>query len=127
MIPVRLYFSPIEATGGGFERLNAYRIMWVLVFFDLPTETKKDRKIYAKFRKEIMVYGFQMFQFSIYLRHCSSRENANVHIERVKKILPPKGHVGLMCVTDKQFGMMEIFRGHDQVKTPETVQQLELF
>ena len=110
-----------------FERLNAYRIMWVLVFFDLPTETKKDRKIYAKFRKEIMVYGFQMFQFSIYLRHCSSRENANVHIERVKKILPEKGHVGIMCITDKQFSMMEIFRGHDQVKTPETVQQLELF
>ena len=110
-----------------FERLNAYRIMWVLVFFDLPTETKKDRKIYAKFRKEIMTYGFQMFQFSIYLRHCSSRENANVHIERVKKILPEKGHVGIMCITDKQFGMMEIFRGHDQVKAPDTVQQLELF
>ena len=123
----RLYFSPIAPPGGGFERLNAYRIMWVLVFFDLPTETKKDRKIYAKFRKEIMTYGFQMFQFSIYLRHCSSRENANVHIERVKKILPSKGHVGIMCVTDKQFGMMEIFRGHDQIKTPETVQQLELF
>ena len=110
-----------------FERLNAYRIMWVLVFFDLPTETKKDRKIYARFRKDIMAYGFQMFQFSIYLRHCSSRENADVHIERVKKVLPEKGHIGIMCITDKQFGMMEIFRGHDQVKTPKTVQQLELF
>lgn len=110
-----------------FERLNAYRIMWVLVFFDLPTETKKERRIYAKFRKEIMGYGFQMFQFSIYLRHCSSRENANVHITRVKKILPAKGHVGIMCVTDKQFGMMEIFRGREQVETPETAQQLELF
>jgi CRISPR-associated protein Cas2 len=127
MSPLRLYYSPNEAFGGSFERLNAYRIMWVLVFFDLPTETKKDRKIYAKFRKEIITYGFQMFQFSIYLRHCSSRENANVHIERVKKILPAKGHVGIMCVTDKQFGMMEIFRGHDQIKAPETVQQLELF
>ena len=101
--------------------------MWVLVFFDLPTETKKDRKIYARFRKDIMVYGFQMFQFSIYLRHCSSRENANVHIERVKKILPAKGHVGIMCITDKQFGMMEIFRGKEQIDAPETVQQLELF
>ena len=101
--------------------------MWVLVFFDLPTETKKDRKIYAKFRKDILADGFQMFQFSIYLRHCSSRENADVHIKRVKKILPAKGHIGLMCVTDKQFGMMEIFRGHDPVEAPETIQQLELF
>lgn len=101
--------------------------MWVLVFFDLPTETKKERKIYAKFRKEIMANGFNMFQFSIYLRHCASRENADVHIERVKKILPAKGHVGIMCITDKQFGMMEIFRGKDLVDAPETVQQLELF
>ncbi len=110
-----------------FERFNAYRIMWVLVFFDLPTETKKDRKIYARFRKDIMADGFNMFQFSIYLRHCASRENADVHIKRVKTILPSKGHVGIMCITDKQFGMMEIFRGHDLVDAPETVQQLELF
>lgn len=110
-----------------FDRVNAYRIMWVLVFFDLPTETKKERKIYAKFRKEILADGFNMFQFSIYLRHCASRENADVHIKRVKKILPQKGHVGIMCITDKQFGMMEIFRGKDLVDVPETVQQLELF
>lgn len=110
-----------------YERFNAYRIMWVLVFFDLPTETKIQRKIYAKFRKDILADGFSMFQFSIYLRHCPSRENANVHIERTKRILPAKGHVGIMCITDKQFGMMEIFRGQDQVDTPETVQQLELF
>jgi CRISPR-associated protein Cas2 len=110
-----------------YERFNAYRIMWVLVFFDLPTETKKDRNIYAKFRKEILADGFNMFQFSIYLRHCPSKENADVHIKRVKKLLPEKGHVGIMCITDKQFGMMEIFRGHEAVESPETVQQLELF
>lgn len=110
-----------------FDRLNAYRIMWVLVLFDLPTETKKDRKIYAKFRKQIMADGFSMFQFSIYLRHCPSRENANVHIERVKRILPPKGNVGIMCITDKQFGMIEIFRGKNLVEAPEPIQQLELF
>ncbi len=110
-----------------FERLNAYRIMWVLVFFDLPTETKTDRKNYSKFRKRIMDDGFQMFQFSMYIRHCSSRENSEVHINRVKIILPAKGHIGIMCVTDKQFGMMEIFRGKDQVEVPDTTQQLELF
>lgn len=110
-----------------FDRLNAYRIMWVLVFFDLPTETKKDRKNYAVFRKRIMSDGFQMFQFSMYIRHCSSRENMNVHIQRVKNILPPKGHIGIMGVTDKQFGMMEIYRGKEEAKAPPTVQQLELF
>jgi len=109
------------------DRLNAYRIMWILVFFDLPTETKKDRKNYAVFRKKILADGFQMFQFSMYIRHCSSRENSDVHIQRVKRILPPKGHIGIMCVTDKQFGMMEIYRGKEPVDAPPTVQQLELF
>lgn len=109
------------------ERLNAYRIMWVLVFFDLPTETKKDRKIYADFRKKLLADGFSMFQFSIYLRHCASIENAEVHIKRTKKSLPEKGHVGIMCITDKQFGMMEIYYGKNPVPTVEIPQQLELF
>ncbi|WEK38455.1 MAG: CRISPR-associated endonuclease Cas2 [Candidatus Pseudobacter hemicellulosilyticus] len=101
--------------------------MWLLVFFDLPTDTKKDRKNYALFRKRIQADGFQMFQFSIYLRHCSSKENAEVHLNRVRSILPPKGHVGIMCITDKQFSMMEIFRGKEPMAAPETIQQLELF
>jgi CRISPR-associated protein Cas2 len=109
------------------ERLNAYRIMWVLVFFDLPTETANERKIYARFRKDILKDGFQMFQFSIYLRHCASAENADVHIKRVKSILPAKGHVGIMTITDKQFGMMEIFRGREPAEAAEVPQQLELF
>ena len=125
-ISQRLQRSP--AYGGEWGgALNAYRIMWVLVMFDLPTETKTDRKNYARFRKLMLADGFQMFQFSMYLRHCSSRENSEVHIKRVKRILPPKGHVGIMCITDKQFGMMEIFRGQEQVEAPDTIQQLELF
>jgi CRISPR-associated protein Cas2 len=110
-----------------YNRLNAYRIMWVLVFFDLPTETPKERKVAALFRKKIMKDGFQMFQFSIYMRHCASRENAEVHIKRVKLILPELGHVGIMCITDKQFGMMEIFHGQKLTSTVPPVQQLEMF
>lgn len=109
------------------ERLNAYRIMWVLVFFDLPTETKKDRKIYAAFRKKLLADGFSMFQFSIYLRHCASMENADVHIKRTKKNLPEKGHVGIMTITDKQFGMMEIYYGKTPAQPVDIPQQLELF
>ena len=101
--------------------------MWILVFFDLPTETPKERKTASLFRKNIMKDGFQMFQFSIYMRHCSSRENAEVHIKRVKTILPEKGHVGIMSVTDKQFGMMEIFHGKKIVTANAPVQQLEMF
>ena len=109
------------------NRLNAYRIMWIMVMYDLPTETKTDRKQAAKFRKDMLKDGFSMFQFSMYLRHCPSRENADVHVKRVKKLLPPKGHVGMLVITDKQFGMMEIFRGTEPAITPPGAQQLEMF
>jgi CRISPR-associated protein Cas2 len=101
--------------------------MWVLVFFDLPTETQKEKKIASKFRKEIMRDGFTMFQFSIYVRHCSSAENTEVHIKRVKRLLPEHGHIGILSITDKQFGMMEIFYGQKLADRPNTPQQLEMF
>jgi len=109
------------------DRLNQYRIMWLYVFFDLPTETKQDVKAANQFRKMLLKDGFIMFQFSIYLRHCSSRENAKVHEKRVKQALPKKGKVGILTVTDKQFGMMEIFHGVKEIPTPPPVLQLELF
>lgn len=109
------------------QRFSEYRIMWVLVLFDLPTETKKDRKRYADFRKKLIQDGFTMFQFSIYLRHCASRENAEVHIKRVKSFLPPAGQVGILCITDKQFGKMELFVGKKEKEVRTPYQQLELF
>jgi CRISPR-associated protein Cas2 len=112
---------------GSLSKLNQYQIMWVFVFYDLPTETKSDRKNIALFRKKLQKDGFSMMQFSIYVRHCNSRENAEVHIKRVKMSLPPKGEVILFTLTDKQFGMMEFFRGPKEAPKPETPQQLELF
>ena len=109
------------------ERLNAYRIMWTFVMYDLPTETKKERKAAGRFRKDLLQDGFAMFQFSMYIRHSASSENADVHKNRVKKCLPEHGKVGILQITDKQFGMMEIFRGKEIVDAPDTVQQLELF
>ena len=108
-------------------RFSEYRIMWVLVLFDLPTDTKKDRKEYALFRKKLMQDGFTMFQFSIYLRHCPSAENADVHIERVKRWMPPFGKIGILRVTDKQFGDMQIFECRKMIENDQPVQQLELF
>ena len=109
------------------ERFSEYQIMWIFVFFDLPTETKSDRKKYAEFRKQLLRDGFTMFQFSIYLRHCPSRENADVHIKRVKNFLPKEGYVGILTITDKQFGQMELFRGCQRMKHDAPTQQLELF
>ena len=54
-------------------------------------------------------------------------ENAEVHIKRVKSILPEKGHVGILCITDKQFGDIEIYYSKKDVRSSTPGQQLELF
>ena len=120
-------FYILNMDNGRFSRLNQYRSLWILVFFDLPTETKKDRQVATRFRKHLLNDGFSMFQFSIYMRFCASRENSEVHIRRLKNNLPPHGKIGFMQVTDKQFGMMEIFYGQKSVETEKPSQQLELF
>ena len=101
--------------------------MWILVFFDLPTETKRDTRNYRRFVDGLEKDGFNRFQWSIFLRHCPSRENMNVHIKRVQRMLPPKGDVAILHVTDKQFGMMERYVSQKPEALPETTQQLELF
>lgn len=109
------------------DRFNAYRIMWVLVFFDLPTETKTERRAAQQFRKYMIKDGFAMFQFSIYMRHCASRENAEVHINRIRQHLPDKGHVGIMQITDKQFGDIELFFCAKPKEAEPAPAQLEMF
>lgn len=109
------------------DRFSEYRVMWILVFFDLPTDTKKERKEASDFRKRLLSDGFVMFQYSIYMRHCPSMENANVHIKRIKTFLPRFGYVGILTITDKQFGAMELFL-HRKVNAPPVGGiQLELF
>ena len=99
----------------------------MLVLFDLPTDTKKDRKAATDFRNKLLKDGFTMFQFSIYIRHCASSENADVHIKRVKSFLPEYGKVGILCITDKQFGNLELFFGKKPQPVNAPGQQLELF
>ena len=109
------------------ERLNKYRIMWLFTIYDLPTETKAERKEFARFRKLLMKDGFSMLQYSVYARHCSSRENGEVHKKRVKNGLPEKGEVMILELTDAQFERIEFFRGIKIKNRPNTPQQLELF
>ncbi|MBO7489939.1 MAG: CRISPR-associated endonuclease Cas2 [Bacteroidales bacterium] len=109
------------------DRFSEYRIMWILVFFDLPTDTKRERKAATDFRKQLLKDGFTMFQFSIYVRHCASRENADVHLKRVKANLPLYGQVGMLTITDKQFAGIELYSSQKEIEPNAPGQQLELF
>lgn len=105
---------------------SSYRIMWLFVSFDLPTGTLGQRRRYATFRKKLKKDGFNMFQFSVYVRHCSSVQNAEVHYRRVEAIIPPQGHVSIMMLTDKQFAMIRNYHGSERTM-PESYDQLCMF
>lgn len=107
--------------------LNGYRIMWLFVFFDLPTETKKDRRNASQFRNNLLKDGFSMMQYSVYVRHCASSESADVHEKRIYQLLPPLGKVSVLRITDKQFGNIQNFLGKTEVPTAPQPTQLELF
>lgn len=109
------------------HRLNAYRIMWLFVFFDLPTNTKKERRTAQQFRKSLQKDGFTMMQFSVYTRHCASFESATVHINRVKSIVPRAGQVSILQITDKQYGHILNYWGAAAKPMDNIPQQLELF
>lgn len=110
-----------------YERLNAYRIMWLFVFFDLPTNTKKERKEAARFRKDLEKDGFTMMQFSVYIRHCPSHENLDVHLKRVKMFIPEKGQISILSITDRQYSEIVNIWGRVEKNLDPVPVQLELF
>ena len=107
--------------------LSPYRIMWLFVMFDLPTGTKKERKQASEFRSGLLDLGFEMSQYSVYLKYCASGEKAIAASKRVKRLLPSGGKVDILTITDKQFGAMERFYGRRSEKKGEKPNQLALF
>lgn len=101
--------------------------MWIIVLFDLPTDTKTARQEYARFRKFLLQDSFTMMQYSVYIRHSSSDENAQVHAKRVKSQLPDDGEVRIIRITDKQFGKIEVFFGKKHKPTEKAPLQLQFF
>ena len=101
--------------------------MWIIVLFDLPTVTKASRREYTRFRKFLLKDGFTMMQYSVYMRHSSSDENAKVHAKRVKERLPDDGEVRIIKITDKQFGKIEVYYGNKRVATEKAPLQLQFF
>lgn len=107
-------------------KLSDYRAMWVVAMFDLPVDTAEARRDYTQFRKRLLQDGFAMMQYSVYIRHCASMDNAAVHIDRVGKFLPPDGEVRLLTMTEKQFQRMRVFWGKRRRAPEPEPAQIEL-
>lgn len=107
--------------------LSGYRMMWLYVMFDLPTITRGERAAATGFRNFLLDRGFEMLQFSVYIRFAESKDAAETHIARIEAALPKKGRVHIVTITDKQYANARIFVGRKRERSPGNPDQLALF
>ena len=91
--------------------------MRIIVFFDLPTQTKAERKCYSVFRKFLVKNGFSMLQFSVYERITRNYDDCEKYISMIERNKPPQGDVRCLKVTEKQYEGIKLIIGSDEGKT----------
>jgi CRISPR-associated protein Cas2 len=101
--------------------------MWVVAMFGLPSVSKTDKTHYRRFNDFLLDDGFSLIQFSVYGRHCATREKAEAHVQRNKTNIPERGEVRILAVTEARFARMEIFRNRRPREAEQPPQQLEFW
>lgn len=109
------------------NEFSGYRFMWMMVMFDLPVLTKRQRRRATKFRNDLLDLGFEMAQLSVYMKFCGGRAAADALATRVERRVPVQGRISILVFTDKQYGRMRVFSGGSrETRTAERSQLLLL-
>ncbi|MEM6902482.1 MAG: CRISPR-associated endonuclease Cas2 [Pseudomonadota bacterium] len=106
--------------------LSGYRIMWMMVMFDLPTLTEDQRRAANKFRHFLLDEGFEMAQLSVYMRVCGSREKVDSLTKRIGNAVPEAGKISVLSFTDRQYETMVHFDGRTKARA-EKPEQFVMF
>jgi CRISPR-associated protein Cas2 len=114
-------------SNGSPPALSGYRIMWLVVMFDLPVGTKKERKAATRFRLKLLDLGFEMTQYSVYLRFCAGKEQAESYERKIEQAMPSAGKVHIIAITDKQYENIRTYRGRNREQSPINPEQFALF
>lgn len=95
--------------------------------FDLPVVEKAERKAATEFRNVLLDMGFEMSQFSVYMRFCTSQTQVDTYCKRVEEALPTGGRVNILQFTDKQYERIITFRGQEKLPPKNAPDQFDLF
>lgn len=101
--------------------------MWIMCMFDLPVDTKPNRKAATACRNYLLDEGFEMSQFSVYVRFCAGKEHFEAISARIGDNLPPEGDVHLLGFTDKQYENIVRFSSQKKLRQRKNPSQLALF
>ena len=107
--------------------LSGYRLMWILVMFDLPTDTKPQRKAAGDFRNFLLDEGFERSQFSVYVRFVNGKDAFSARVRRIERALPQWGDVQILNFTDRQYRDIIHFSDQAQRAARKNPDQLVLF
>ncbi len=109
------------------KRLSGYRLMWMMVLYDLPVVEEHDRHEASKFHRFLLNEGFYMAQYSVYMKHAGSQAAIDAQKKHITKNLPnSNGHVNVLVFTDKQYENIECFLSHKKLPALKNPEQLVL-
>ncbi len=106
---------------------NGWRIMWLLVIFDLPTKHKVEVRRYTQFRNMLLEENFMQVQLSVYMRHFPTIDVARATAQRIGSCTPDRGKTSFFLITDKQYGMTLSFYGNRPVEKSQCIKKPDQF
>ena len=101
-----------------------FRAMRIIVFFDLPVLTKKERLQYSKFRKYLVGQGFIMMQESVYSKIALNKTSSETIMKNLRGNKPRSGNVQILIVTEKQYQNIEFLAGEGQKEVIDSSERL---
>lgn len=101
--------------------------MMLLVCFDLPRETKIERKQAAHYRKRLIELGFSMKQYSLYEREVRNTSTRNNVIQILKQELPNTGMITLYLLPDEVNNQQITILGDQAIRVSSPNPRLRIF
>lgn len=100
--------------------------MRLIVMFDLPVQTKVERKAATDFRKFLENDGYTRMQFSVYSRIVNGIDGIEKHRKRLNLALPDHGNIRLLTITERQYAKMVFLVGTQSQQEKMVGEQLQL-
>ncbi|MEG2270565.1 MAG: CRISPR-associated endonuclease Cas2 [Bacilli bacterium] len=96
--------------------------MRMILFYDLPSVTYTERRVYRKFHRYLEKEGFIQMQESVYTKLALNSSISKAVLQRIRSNSPKKGFIQVLIVTEKQFSQIECIVGAfhtDQINSEE--------
>ncbi|MGR5452130.1 CRISPR-associated endonuclease Cas2 [Vibrio sp. PNB22_3_1] len=98
---------------------SGWRAMWIFVVYDCPMKEEVERHDYHTFHYFLLKRNFLQWQNSLYAKHFTTMESAHAERKRIEHVIPKGAKVAFIYLTDKQFGMIDVFYGEAKTSLPQ--------